>query len=288
MSVRKKSGFTLIELLVVIAIIAILAAILFPVFARAKEAARKTNCQNNIKQCAVAVQLYYGDYDGSLPSSAIPLPLGGTNTQVAFVTGNNDAQLTAGQPPVPAGSWAALVYSYIKSKDAMWCPSDSNKDAAPTTAKQGDSGFGAGTSGGGLSYWWKPAADAAWIDQTVKARKESDYAYNADQVILFEHKGFHSGETGVKISSQINMAFLDTHVKTITLPSTITGSTASTVAVSYSPTPTSPAIDDYTKAFEPYYWDYYNAPDGTAINSGGVKPAVSGAQLDPRIYSDKF
>src|SRR5688572_3228503 len=60
--VRKK-GFTLIELLVVIAIIAILAAILFPVFAQAREAARKTACMNNTKQLATAVAMYTQDFD---------------------------------------------------------------------------------------------------------------------------------------------------------------------------------------------------------------------------------
>jgi prepilin-type N-terminal cleavage/methylation domain-containing protein/prepilin-type processing-associated H-X9-DG protein len=60
-------GFTLIELLVVIAIIAILAAILFPVFARAREKARSAACLSNVKQQALAVMMYAQDYDGTLP-----------------------------------------------------------------------------------------------------------------------------------------------------------------------------------------------------------------------------
>jgi prepilin-type N-terminal cleavage/methylation domain-containing protein/prepilin-type processing-associated H-X9-DG protein len=64
---RRGTGFTLIELLVVIAIIAILAAILFPVFARAREKARTTSCQNNIKQIATAFAMYRSDYDGRMP-----------------------------------------------------------------------------------------------------------------------------------------------------------------------------------------------------------------------------
>lgn len=63
-------GFTLIELLVVIAIIAILAAILFPVFAQAREAARKTSCTSNLKQVGVAFSLYTQDYDESFPWAA--------------------------------------------------------------------------------------------------------------------------------------------------------------------------------------------------------------------------
>src|SRR5436190_17434902 len=60
---RRREGFTLIELLVVIAIIAILAAILFPVFARAREAARKTSCISNLKQLGLAANMYKQDYD---------------------------------------------------------------------------------------------------------------------------------------------------------------------------------------------------------------------------------
>jgi prepilin-type N-terminal cleavage/methylation domain-containing protein/prepilin-type processing-associated H-X9-DG protein len=64
MRYNKREGFTLIELLVVIAIISILAAILFPVFAKAREKARQTKCTNNLKQIGTAIQMYAQDYDG--------------------------------------------------------------------------------------------------------------------------------------------------------------------------------------------------------------------------------
>src|SRR5438093_9620550 len=64
-----KLGFTLIELLVVIAIIAILAAILFPVFARARENARRSSCQSNLKQLGLGFQMYTQDYDERLPAA---------------------------------------------------------------------------------------------------------------------------------------------------------------------------------------------------------------------------
>ena len=64
---RNARGFTLIELLVVIAIIAILAAILFPVFARARENARRTSCLSNLKQIALSSLQYIQDYDGRYP-----------------------------------------------------------------------------------------------------------------------------------------------------------------------------------------------------------------------------
>ena len=62
-----RRGFTLIELLVVIAIIAILAAILFPVFAKAREKARQSSCQSNLKQLGLAFAQYHQDYDETMP-----------------------------------------------------------------------------------------------------------------------------------------------------------------------------------------------------------------------------
>ena len=70
---ERKRGFTLIELLVVIAIIAILAAILFPVFARAREKARQTSCLSNCKQMGLAVMMYCQDYDETYPALQMPL-----------------------------------------------------------------------------------------------------------------------------------------------------------------------------------------------------------------------
>ena len=72
---RRPRAFTLIELLVVIAIIAILAAILFPVFAQAREKARSISCASNLKQVALSLQMYQNDYDETFPGSfALPAP----------------------------------------------------------------------------------------------------------------------------------------------------------------------------------------------------------------------
>src|SRR6185436_12145569 len=72
-----RSGFSLIELLVVIAIIAILAAILFPVFGRARENARRSSCQSNLKQIGLGVAQYLQDYDERLPSGYVDTSGGG-------------------------------------------------------------------------------------------------------------------------------------------------------------------------------------------------------------------
>ena len=106
----RRRAFTLIELLVVIAIIALLAAILFPVFARARENARKTSCLSNAKQIATGVAMYTQDYDEYM------VPLG------------NDTAPSA-SPIIPAAYswWPDLIYPYIKSRQVFFCPSATPK-----------------------------------------------------------------------------------------------------------------------------------------------------------------
>ena len=86
---RTQKGFTLIELLVVIAIIAILAAILFPVFAQAREKARQASCASNFKQLGIAFALYASDYDGTYPMPITQHSYGGpSNFSPTWVVGN--------------------------------------------------------------------------------------------------------------------------------------------------------------------------------------------------------
>ena len=105
----RKKGFTLIELLVVIAIIAILAAILFPVFARAREKARQSNCLSNIKQMMTGVLMYAQDYDETMPRLNVgcgdyTMPGGGINS--------------SGIMP-----WNLGMLPYLKNIQIMNCPS---------------------------------------------------------------------------------------------------------------------------------------------------------------------
>jgi prepilin-type N-terminal cleavage/methylation domain-containing protein/prepilin-type processing-associated H-X9-DG protein len=109
-----RRGFTLIELLVVVAIIAILAAILFPVFGRARENARRSSCQSNVKQMGLALLQYAGDYDDNMPRWQV----GGTN-------------------PI---SWRGLIQPYTKSTQVTVCPSAQSRVVGGTASAAAPAG----------------------------------------------------------------------------------------------------------------------------------------------------
>jgi len=120
---RKLSGFTLIELLVVIAIIAILAAILFPVFAQAREKARQTSCLSNLKQLGTATLMYVQDYDEtfpldtmrSSPTAAWDYPSGGYTTPAEW--------RPAASYALRNSYWSNALLTYTKNIDIYRCPS---------------------------------------------------------------------------------------------------------------------------------------------------------------------
>jgi prepilin-type N-terminal cleavage/methylation domain-containing protein/prepilin-type processing-associated H-X9-DG protein len=122
-----RRAFTLIELLVVIAIIAILAAILFPVFARARENARRASCLSNLKQIGLGIMMYTQDYDEKLVSYAYPPPV-------------------QGDPGVYG--WQVALMPYVKNTQLFVCPSatkistNSSKSCDPTYVSTTSTGAG--------------------------------------------------------------------------------------------------------------------------------------------------
>jgi prepilin-type N-terminal cleavage/methylation domain-containing protein/prepilin-type processing-associated H-X9-DG protein len=103
-----RSGFTLIELLVVIAIIAILAAILFPVFAMAREKARATSCLSNCKQIGTSLRMYVDDYDGAYPFSWFDRPQYGFDVALYPYTKNTQIFACPSNPQLPE-KWAGYT-----------------------------------------------------------------------------------------------------------------------------------------------------------------------------------
>jgi prepilin-type N-terminal cleavage/methylation domain-containing protein/prepilin-type processing-associated H-X9-DG protein len=109
---RAPRGFTLIELLVVIAIIAILAAILFPVFAQARDKARSAACMSNVKQVGLGVLMYAQDYDDTLPQHA--------GDFADFLN------------PAVGANWARAIQPYVKNDKIYACPSAPLEPRNPT------------------------------------------------------------------------------------------------------------------------------------------------------------
>jgi len=162
-----RRGFTLIELLVVIAIIAILAAILFPVFARAREKARQASCLSNIKQLCLGAAMYSQDYDER------PCPAwAGQATDKFRVTARN--------------WWAGLLMPYVKNVQIFTCPS-ANSDAVIGYTTAGWPGDSTHRPEGGIGMNWYvpvggPQTDAGywlWI-------KESSIQSPAEKVYFLE------------------------------------------------------------------------------------------------------
>ena len=115
-----QEGFTLIELLVVIAIIALLAAILFPVFARARENARRASCQSNLKQMGLGILQYTGDNDELYPLRRF----------APFGTGAAYSSSDGSQRDYDQNSWRTSIQPYIKSTQLFSCPSNTDNSKA--------------------------------------------------------------------------------------------------------------------------------------------------------------
>lgn len=200
-----KRGFTLIELLVVIAIIAILAAILFPVFARARESARKTSCLSNLKQLGLACHMYAQDWDELMPCD-----------YYACNSSTTHARLV-GQ-----------ILPYIKNRQVMYCPSAAKMglpDIVPTDANiaAGNIGYyyysfdqvpGTVTPKGGTNYttWvsWGFLVNAMGQNypRIMSEQWDSDYWLWSDVFCEPIKIRIHEASFG-----SINVVYMDGHVK---------------------------------------------------------------------------
>ena len=210
---HRRTGFTLIELLVVIAIIAILAAILFPVFGRARENARRSSCQSNLKQIGLGLIQYAQDYD---------------EQNVMYQDNNN----------VP---WAGVVQPYIKSTQVFKCPSNTATRSiynTPDTTRNipsipvsyninaGDEGTSGNGMGGKRPFTGKDkTVSLASIENTATTIAVGECQDQYDPKI--DNSGYISNTAQPKDNLQshlgmTNFLFVDGHVKTLKPSATAT------------------------------------------------------------------
>ena len=181
-----KRAFTLIELLVVIAIIAILAAILFPVFAQAKAAAKKSSCLSNTKQMGIGVQLYLQDSDDTYsPAYYYRNPL---------ASGSLDA--------TGIEQWSGLTQPYIKNFNIFICPSDKVGGIAPTNFTGNNQGFGAG---GSVSF----TSDGTQDNQAPRI------SYTANEALMPRPRGGIGGVLVGQTQNVVSATGVDTTAGTI-------------------------------------------------------------------------
>jgi prepilin-type N-terminal cleavage/methylation domain-containing protein/prepilin-type processing-associated H-X9-DG protein len=170
----RRDGFTLIELLVVIAIIAILAAILFPVFAQAREKARQSTCASNTNQLGKAILMYAGDHEEVLPPSRL-------------VPGNNP-----NDPGVKI--WQELVAPYVKSVDVYFCPNGRPVVGGPFVPNWANRGWPSIGYNAHISGWyWTGGGLPGNPDETLMVPNRSMIKKPAQFVLLADSP---NGPTG--------------------------------------------------------------------------------------------
>jgi prepilin-type N-terminal cleavage/methylation domain-containing protein/prepilin-type processing-associated H-X9-DG protein len=198
-ALMKTRGFTLIELLVVIAIIAILAAILFPVFARAREKARMTTCVSNLKQIGLSAHMYITDYDEKFwPGPVDPLVMQATAAGGVFGTGDN-----GGNQIRTSRVWIDVCLNpYIKNINIWECPSYNNAI-----------GYGQNTYliGWGYGQDFMPKTLAA-IQRPSEIMMVFDCNYIGCYTMTYTQS---AGNAQRHAGQKINCVFVDGHAKAI-------------------------------------------------------------------------
>ena len=216
-----RAGFTLIELLVVIAIIAILAAILFPVFARARENARKISCLSNLKQMGIAFQMYQQDYDGHFHDANRPTPTTGSATRPEPAANGFGAHSALS----PWSQWPWFYGPYVKNVAIFDCPSSPDGSEDLTRANWGNDG------NYGYNY------DGLSRDENFPSRTDAEIEFPAETFVFFDSGDSNvcSGtnnwatfigkadvdwnskqEASIRHLGRVNVAFADGHAKSIT------------------------------------------------------------------------
>lgn len=196
----RRAAFTLMEILVVLAIIMLLAAMLFPVFSRSRESARRATCQSNLKQIGLSVLQYAEDYDSKTPPRY-------TGTGAADRNPNN---------------WRVLIYPYVKSIEIFRCPSNPENETSATDAPADGIDISASyavnyNSGTGLGVFGNNdgrdivhdamvtfPSETISVAETTSTRPDIDM----DDIALFGE--LYAGHIGVS-----NYLFFDGHVKAL-------------------------------------------------------------------------
>ena len=188
---QARRAFTLIELLVVIAIIALLAAILFPVFARARENARKSSCLSNVKSLGLGMKQYIQDYDDIFPPDGVAVA------------------------PATVSGWAYTLQPYLKSEQLLQCPSEPTKAPSEATLAQ----RACSVTGGFTDYYYNfnlgdGKTSDAQIERSASVLLFGDGVAGGASVSDYNRDKLSTTDVGpVRHLQGANYAFVDGHVK---------------------------------------------------------------------------